>query len=48
VVLTRKGRSTLTKADRLADDALAEVLPGLDQKELKALSATIAKGLRLP
>jgi DNA-binding MarR family transcriptional regulator len=48
VVLTRKGRTTLAKADRLADEALAEVLPGLDEKQLKELSATLAKGLMLP
>ncbi len=48
VVLTRKGRAALTKADRLADAAVAEVLPGLDVKELEALAATLAKGLGLP
>jgi DNA-binding MarR family transcriptional regulator len=48
VVLTRKGGATLAKADRIAEEAVAEVLPGLDQKELKALSATLAKGFRLP
>jgi DNA-binding MarR family transcriptional regulator len=48
VVLTRKGRAALAKADRLADDALAEVLPALSAKELEVLSATLAKGLNLP
>jgi DNA-binding MarR family transcriptional regulator len=48
VVLTRKGRTALAKADRLADDALAEVLPGLSAKELETLSITLAKGLNLP
>jgi DNA-binding MarR family transcriptional regulator len=48
VVLTRKGRAALAKGDRLADDALAEVLPGLSAKELESLSTTLAKGLELP
>jgi DNA-binding MarR family transcriptional regulator len=48
VVLTRKGRAALAKADRLADDAVAELLPGLSAKERETLSATLAKGLELP
>jgi MarR family transcriptional regulator, lower aerobic nicotinate degradation pathway regulator len=48
VVPTRKGRAALAKADRLAEDALAQVLPGLSPKELEAFSETLAKGLKLP
>lgn len=48
VALTAKGRAALKKGDRLADEAVAEVLSGLSAEERAALAETLAKGLGLP
>ena len=46
VTLTAAGHRKLARADALADNTVAEILPGLDQAELEQLRALLVKGLR--
>jgi DNA-binding MarR family transcriptional regulator len=45
VTLTAAGAKTLRKADALADDAVADLLAGLDADELLALRDLLTRGL---
>ncbi len=45
MTLTAAGRRTLRRAHRLADEAVAALLPGLDDGELDALRGLLARGL---
>jgi DNA-binding MarR family transcriptional regulator len=47
VSLTKAGRAALKRADVLAEETVADVLPGLSPEERAELQALLTKGLGL-
>jgi DNA-binding MarR family transcriptional regulator len=46
VALTKAGKRALTRADKVADELIAELFPGLDAAERKQLARLLEDGLR--
>jgi MarR family transcriptional regulator, lower aerobic nicotinate degradation pathway regulator len=48
VALTKAGKRALTRADKVADELIAELFPGLDAAEREQLAHLLEDGLRPP